>query len=245
MPRELRMPFHRGRKWRRWGPGRRTGVPPPGMDATRALANRSSSHLRLIKLHVEGDRYEEMGSGSNWFGWGCPTVRGKCRHDPNVSEVICPVFARRIGSVDIWSKEAGCINCSDKLFVVIAEGCSVFFEIPPGIDHSEIQIILCVGLSVGAITVSHRLELLVLFREISASHASHPGLGCDLETVYLIINNRRRLEAGAAKIQIPSSDWRFGIDIHLDCHPIVLRVHNPGDLDPLAEIEICRRGRLR
>src|ERR1022692_972306 len=91
---------------------------------------------------------------------------------PNIAVIVGVILALRIRPVHIGREQSVIIKRSDPLLVIIVKRRSVLFDAPGYVDGSQVEIVLGVGLPVGAIVVGNRFELLVFFRELNADRKS-------------------------------------------------------------------------
>ena len=128
------------------------------------------------------------------------------RDHPHVAVVVGVIPALRIRPIHVGREEPVVIQVSDVLLVVIIESRGVLFDAPRHIDGSQIEIVLGIRLSVRAVAKSDGFELLVLFRELNASHASHASLRPHFNAIDLVVNNRRAFAIHACDANIARPD---------------------------------------
>src|SRR5262245_64612082 len=72
------------------------------------------------------------------------------RHDPDVTDVVPIMAARRIRTVERRSEQTRLIELPDELHIVVIVSDTVFLETPRRVHASNLEIVVCVRLTVAA-----------------------------------------------------------------------------------------------
>src|SRR5262249_10185360 len=135
-------------------------------------------------------------------------------YGPYFAVVVAAELALRIGSVEVWGKQAGRPERPDEFFVIIAEDGVELLHRPGHIYWTQLHIVSGMQFSVVTLLVRHYFELLIALRVCVAAETRDGRLGQGLDVIDLVVDDERTLQNRTAEHHIALA--RDGVRGHVD-----------------------------